>query len=242
VEISDDAIEAALRAELEHVYEDSRLFERYLHSRNITRDDVWEGKRRELQELRLLEQRGAVEPSEAELREYYENNRERWTEGERARIRGITIRVRRNSTEAVVEESRLRAEAARARIEAGESFADVAREVSETHDRLRGGDMGWLVRGRRRELVDSGIERAIFTTRPGSLTPVLRTDAGFQFFELMEVRPAGPRLLDEVEEIIRQPIRRRIRERLRLEIVSELEQRHAIEYFESNWGLEAESE
>lgn len=242
VELTTEQVEAAARETLGHVFDDERLLQRYLHSRNQTREEYLEAQRVVLAEDTILERRGPLEPAEAEIQEFYERNRERWNEAERVLARTVTVRLRQNANEQQIAEARARIDALRDRIANGEDFATVAREASESADRMRGGDMGWLVRGRRREMVDNGVEDVLFRAEVGTRTEVLRTHLGFQFFEVLDKRAAGVRGLDEVTDSIREPLRRRKRDRLRAELVNELLESVAVEYIEANFGLEPETD
>jgi parvulin-like peptidyl-prolyl isomerase len=240
VVVTDQQVEDAIRADIEHVYDDERLFERYLRSQNKTREQYFAEVRDRLAVDAVLAQRGTLEPTDAEIQEFYDRNAERWNEGERALVSNITVRVRQGATPEQEAEARTRAENLRGRVLAGEAFDVVARESSESVERVRGGDMGWIVRGRRRELIDDGVEDLLFRVSLNQPSEVVRTRLGFQFFAVSDRRDAGVRALDEVREIIYEPLRRRTRDRLRLELVNELIGAAQVQYLENNWGIEAE--
>jgi len=242
-EITDEEVEEFVRRDIGHVFDDERLFERFLASRGVSREVYMDGRRAELAEERVLAARGELEPTEEEITQFYERNRERWREQERARVRTITIRLRRNADDEAVAEARQRLAALRARVvDGGEDFAEVAQSDSESADRSRGGEMGWIVRGRRSELVESGVEDVIFNASPGDVTEIVRTPLGVQIFLVEDIRPAGIRDLDEVRDIIFEPLRRRKADRLRLELVNELQLESEIQWVEDRWGLELEDE
>jgi peptidyl-prolyl cis-trans isomerase SurA len=89
---------------------------------------------------------------------------------------------------AVVEARRARAEAALARVRAGEAFDAVARAVSEDGNRERGGEIGRRPASR---LPDAFVE-ATKALQPGQVAPVLlRTGAGFHVLKLLERSDAG---------------------------------------------------
>lgn len=255
IEVGDASVEERLRADLEHVYDDARLFERFLASRGTTREAYFEEVRAELALDALLEERARtqcagdpdqepgcrLEPTDEDVQAFYEQNRERWREGERVRASNITIRLRANADDEAVQEARQRITAIRDRIVGGEDFADVARAESESADRVRGGDRGWIVRGRRQQLVEDGVEDVLFRTQVGTITEPIRTQLGFQIFKVFDRRPEGFRELDEVREILYEPLRRRNRDRLSRELENELIQQTNVVYVEDNWGLEDEA-
>lgn len=254
IAIDDATVEARLRDELEHVYEDERLFERFLDSRGTSREEYLEEVRSELALDAVLAERARanctgdpettpncrLEPSDQDVQTFYQQNRERWREGERVRASNITIRLRPNAEEADVAAARARIEALRQRVVDGEDFAEVAATESESADRVRGGDRGWIVRGRRQQLVEDGVEDVLFGADIGELTEIVRTDLGFQFFLIADKRPEGFRDLDEVRDILHEPLRRRNRDRLSRELENDLIQEMNVIYNEDVWNLETE--
>lgn len=103
-------------------------------------------------------------------------------------IAQILIKLPENPSEAAVAERRARAEAAMARVRAGEDFAAVSRQVSEDDNRERGGEIGLRPADR---LPDIFLE----TVRPlqnGQIAPaLLRTAAGFHVLKLIERAEGG---------------------------------------------------
>jgi peptidyl-prolyl cis-trans isomerase D len=198
--------------------------------------------RRQIAIDRILQERGQLEPSEEDVQTFYNQNRERWREGERVRVRVITIRLRSTASDDDVATAQGRIDALRDRVLGGEEFAAVAEAESESADRVRGGDRGWIVRGRRRQLVEDGVEELLFAAEIGDVTEPIRTRLGLQFFEVLDKRPEGLRDLDEVEDVLREPLRRRNRDRLSRELEDELLTTMDVLYLEDRWGTEEEAE
>jgi peptidyl-prolyl cis-trans isomerase SurA len=100
----------------------------------------------------------------------------------------VLVKLPETPSDAVVAERRARAEAALARIRAGEDFAAVAKQVSEDDNKERGGEIGLRPADR---LPDIFLE----TVRPlqaGQLAPaLLRTGAGFHVLKLLERAEGG---------------------------------------------------
>ncbi len=100
----------------------------------------------------------------------------------------ILVAMPENASPAVEAERRARAEAALARVRAGEDFAAVAREVSEDPNRERGGELGLRPADR---LPDLFVE-AVRPLQAGQVAPaVLRSGAGFHVLKLVERRDPG---------------------------------------------------
>lgn len=240
--VSDEELSAFVRTEIPHVFDDERLFTRLLESRGVTREQFMAEKRMELQQDRVLSARGTLEPTAEQLQTHYAENQERWRAEDRALVSTITIRVRRNAPEEQETAARDRINAIRARLAAGEDFAEVARTESEGADRSRSGDMGWIERGARPHLAEDGVEEVLFRAPVGEVTEAVRTQLGYQIFLVRDRRNAGVRALDEVEDSIRMMLLRQNRQTLRSALVRELLETAQVEYFEDRWGLEPEDE
>jgi peptidyl-prolyl cis-trans isomerase D len=88
-----------------------------------------------------------------------------------------------------------RARATRARIEAGEDFAELARELSQDlATREEGGDLGFFPRGR----VLPALEQAAFALEAGQVSDLVETDRGVHLVRIDERRAASERSLEEV--------------------------------------------
>ncbi len=100
----------------------------------------------------------------------------------------VLVTVPEGAGEAVVAERRARAEAALARIRAGEPFDKVAREVSEDGNRANGGEIGLRQADR---LPDVFVE-VVRSLQPGQVAPtLLRTGAGFHVLKLLDRSETG---------------------------------------------------
>ena len=103
-------------------------------------------------------------------------------------IAQILVTVPEGASDAMLAERRARAEAALARVKAGESFEAVAREVSEDGNRERGGVIGLKPADRLPDLFVS----AVRPLKVGEMTPeLLRSGAGFHILKLLERRDPG---------------------------------------------------
>jgi len=100
-------------------------------------------------------------------------------------IAQILVSVPDDANEALVAQRRARAEAAVARVKAGEPFEAVAREVSEDANKAQGGVIGLRPTDR---LPDLFVEQ-VRALKPGELAPtLLRSGAGFHALKLIDRR------------------------------------------------------
>jgi peptidyl-prolyl cis-trans isomerase SurA len=98
-------------------------------------------------------------------------------------IAQILVAVPEGADEATVMARRARAEAALARVKAGEPFDRVAREVSEDGNRERGGEIGFRPAARLPDL----FTEAVKSFKPGDVSAApLRSGAGFHILKLID--------------------------------------------------------
>jgi len=74
------------------------------------------------------------------------------------------------------------AKAAMERLERGEKFANIAREISLCPSGKRGGDLGTFGRGR----MVKEFEEAAFTLQKGQISPIVKTKFGYHIVRRLE--------------------------------------------------------
>jgi len=174
---SEEAFQAALASEgltqtdLEAIYRDD--IERRLLAQKVVDRDV----------------RPKVDVTWAEVERYYEENKaEVAAVPEGYQIAGILVvpKVSEESKRAAY----ARLEEARARIERGEPFADVARAYSDDASAQSGGDLGTIARG----ATVPEFEEAAFALNPGETSGIVTTRFGFHLIQVVEKSDEGVRV------------------------------------------------
>jgi peptidyl-prolyl cis-trans isomerase D len=131
-----------------------------------------------------------VSVSEEDLLEYYEFNKDRYEQDEQRQSSHILILVEEDEAAAEAQARELLA-----RINAGESFEDLAREFSaDTFTAERGGDLGAMTRS---QMVD-GLDSAVFSMLEGDVQGPIRTDFGFHIVRLDSIIEPGPLPFEQV--------------------------------------------
>jgi peptidyl-prolyl cis-trans isomerase SurA len=99
----------------------------------------------------------------------------------------ILVRVPESATPDQVEARFKRAQEAQAKARSGADFAQLAVSFSDAPDALQGGGMGWRPQDRLPELIASELAKM----KPGEVTEVLRSPAGFHVVKLIDRRGGG---------------------------------------------------
>src|SRR5215831_13841980 len=121
--------------------------------------------------------------TDAEIDDVIEKRRKAAGMATELNVAQILVAIPEGATDAVVAERRARAEAALKRVQSGEDFATVAREVSEDANRAQGGEIGLRASDRLPDLFLRAVERL----QPGEVAPeVVKSAAGFHVVKLVE--------------------------------------------------------
>lgn len=135
--------------------------------------------------------------NEEMAREYYERFPEQFDRPAAVHLRHIMRSVAKDAPEGQREKEKANTEKARQRVLDGESFEDVAREVSTDVSAIQGGDIKWV--NEQTPLPDE-IKKQVLALSAGQMTEVLESPMGFHLFQAVEVREAGRVPFEEARE------------------------------------------
>jgi peptidyl-prolyl cis-trans isomerase SurA len=136
-----------------------------------------------IERVREREVAQRIRITDSEIDEFIEKQRGAVAGEVQYNIAQILVTVAENASEAVTAERRARAESALARIRAGESFAAVAKEISEDTNKDKGGEIGMKPADR---LPDVFLDVVRPLTNGDVAPALLRTGAGFHVLKLIE--------------------------------------------------------
>lgn len=139
-----------------------------------------------------------IEVDETELRDLYESQKQRFMTEERRRAQHILLTT---SDDAGNDDAEARIRALRERIEAGEDFAELAREYSQDPGSAeQGGDLGWVEPG---VMVDA-FEDALYALAPGSVSEPVKTGFGWHLIKLNEIDPSVGKTFEQARDELAQ--------------------------------------
>ena len=125
------------------------------------------------------------DPSDEQLRAYYDENLELFTQPERIRLSVILLGVDPSAGPDEWEMAREKAGELFAKIEGGADFADLARQHSTHDSAANGGNLGLIHGGQLSETAQSAVD----ALEPGQSTPPVRVLEGYALFRLHEKLP-----------------------------------------------------
>jgi peptidyl-prolyl cis-trans isomerase SurA len=137
-----------------------------------------------LSRVREREVDDKVQVSDAEVDLFLADSAAQQSQKVEYNVAHILVRLPEQATPERIEAARAKAEKARAEAAGAADFAKVAASYSDAQDALQGGALGWRAPERLPELFAKAIE----TMKPGELSPVLRSAAGFHVVKLVGQR------------------------------------------------------
>ncbi len=175
-------------------------FRLYLTVNNMTESKLREQMARQISVEKLLQQEviDHVSVDESDIKFYYKENREKMIGPEKVRARHIFVRLRAEMTEEERDAARKKIDDAKARLDAGEEFAELAVAVSEDPAAASGGELGWIARG----TVSGAFEVVAFSLPKDEISEVVVTDYGYHIIQVLESQEAGIVSLEEARATI----------------------------------------
>lgn len=149
---------------------------------------------------------------EEDVREHFEVNIQRYTDPELRRVRQILISTTTPDAESL-------ARTLRERLDAGETFADLARDYStDSLSADRGGDMGQIARGD----LDRVLETVIFSLPTDLVSQPVQSARGWHILEVTDIQPAQAQPFASVRDEVERDLRDRRAEQRQIQILDDL--------------------
>jgi peptidyl-prolyl cis-trans isomerase SurA len=202
IKVTDQEVQDAVEQTVQNVrkqFTSIPEFQSQLRAAGFVSEEEWrrwlaDQQRRAILQQRLIEglkQKGKlrpIPPSDAEMRAFWESNREQQAKRPAAiSFRQIVIVPKPDSAASV--RALLLAESlvVALRKSGGATFADVAKKYSaDSVSREQGGVLGWFRRG----VMVKEFEDVAFRLRPGAISDVVRTEFGFHIIQVERAQPA----------------------------------------------------
>ena len=144
--------------------------------------------------------------TEEEARQYYLTHKNEFAEPASVTLREILIDVPTTTSKggqpsisvAAQDQAEEKANQLRARVLAGEDFAKVAAEASNSPSKANGGLIGPINLAE----VSVALQDMINKMKPGDITPPIRTNRGVQVLKLESVKPASIQPFESVRDLV----------------------------------------
>ena len=182
---------------------------------------------RRLAVQRLLDQQilQKVAVTAEESKAFYDNNPNYFKQPDQVRARHILIKADPEGDAADLQTARQKIESIEDRLQAGEDFSELAKELSEGPSAAKGGDLGFF---ERRQMVKPFADAA-FALKPGELSGIVQTRFGYHLIKVEERQPASKLPYEEVRERLEESLKQQKAEKKLLAYLETLEARATLQ-------------
>ena len=167
-------------------------YKKALKQADTTEDELQEKIERESL-VQAVKEKAVIVPSrvgEDELKRYYAENRTKFRQPESVRLRLISTKDEKKAKEVL------------GRVKAGEDFGNLAAQMSEDMYRIKGGDIGYVHRGR----VFPEVEEAAFRMKIGETSGLIQAKGTWFVIKVEDRKPEHELTFDDAKEKLKKDL------------------------------------
>jgi len=190
--------------EVENKFKDKKDFDRALKALKMTLTGYREMLTRNelIKKIERVEIEEKCRYSDKELEDYYNANKEKFVRPESFRIRHILIAVTSTATDEETKVIKDKAMDVLKRAKAGEAWAELAYNYSNDPYRVKGGDLGWVHKGR----LEPEIEDVAFKLKVGEISEIIETTDGYHIVKLEDKRQTEQSSFADVKDSLKKKL------------------------------------
>lgn len=225
--VVDPATVEAQFADMQRRFEAPADFQKALADNNLTEAGLRAQIEKRLAIQKLMEEQVLlkIEISEAQSKDFFDNNPNYFTQPEEVRARHILVKVEPQADEAQKAAARKKIEAVQARLKAGEDFAELARTESEGPSAAQGGDLGYF----NREQMVKPFADAAFSLATGAVSDLVVTQFGYHLIKVLDHKAETKLKYEEVKERLVESLREQQAQKESAVFIEKLEAQAAIQ-------------
>ncbi len=155
----------------------------------------------------------SAEVTDQEVKDYYENNKEQFTQKEKITASHILVEKEETAKEVLN------------KLNDGADFAELAKEYSIDGSAAQGGKLGSFAKGR----MVKPFEEAAFALNVGEVSEIVKTDFGFHIIKVTDKTEAGTTSFEDVKESIKNNLLNQKKSQLMKEYIEKLKEEATIE-------------
>jgi peptidyl-prolyl cis-trans isomerase C len=229
IAVPDAEIEARI-AKIRGQFPNEAAFNQALTEQKVTLEQLRADARSELLVTKMLqaevEAKAAVKPQQ--ITDFYQNNPDKFQQGQRVRASHILIAFPPNADAAAKQTAKAKAEGVLKDVKAGKDFATLAKENSQDPGSApNGGDLNFFERGQ----MVGPFDQAAFALKPGETSDLVETQFGYHIIRLTEKQDARTVPIDEVRLQIQQFLENQNRQEATQAFVEALKAKGKVEIF-----------
>ena len=188
VNVTDAEIESGIQ-QMRAQFPNEEAFKKALESRGMTIDKLKADTRIDISINKMVEAEVSTQapPTDAQVREFYYKNPDKFKQDEAVRASHILFRVDETADAATKKKAMDQAQSVLKQARDGADFAELAKKHSADGSAQQGGDLNFFTRG---QMVPP-FDQAAFAMKPGEISDIVTTQFGYHIIKVTERRPAA---------------------------------------------------
>jgi len=201
VNVTDAEIESGIQ-QMRAQFPNEEAFKKALESRGMTIDKLKADTRIDISINKMVEAEVSTQapPTDAQVREFYDKNPDKFKQDEAVRASHILFRVDETADAATKKKAMDQAQSVLKQARDGADFAELAKKHSADGSAQQGGDLNFFTRG---QMVPP-FDQAAFAMKPGEISDIVTTQFGYHIIKVTERRPAAAVPFEQVSGRIKE--------------------------------------
>ncbi|HEY1588081.1 MAG TPA: peptidylprolyl isomerase [Polyangia bacterium] len=201
VKIAPADVDAKMQ-ELKSQFPAPGAFEQALKAKGVTEDSVRQDALVDLSVNKVMSDAVASipGPSDAEAKDFYAKNPDKFKQDEQVRASHILIRVDAAADAKTKAKARAQIESIQKQLKSGGDFAKLAKQYSQDGSAQQGGDLGYFPHG---QMVPE-FDQVAFSTPVGQISGIVTTQFGYHVLKVTDKKPARTVAFEEAQAQIKQ--------------------------------------
>lgn len=203
-------------------FKEEKDFYNALRNQGLTEEGYKKIIEKELLSRKFLKQEveEKINLSEGYLEDYYNKNKGKFLIPSKMRLREILISISSEATEEEGIERKKKAQELFDRLRAGEDFSELAYNYSEDAYRVKGGDLGFVHKGRLLPELDN----AAMKLEVGEMSGLIETASGFHIIKLEEKMPEKQLSFSEAKDSLKKELETKKRKEFKETLINRLKE------------------
>jgi peptidyl-prolyl cis-trans isomerase C len=224
--VTDAEVEEQLKS-MRQMARTEEAFTKALAERKMTLERLKADARAEISIAKMMNAQvaNATEATDAEVRDFFDKNPDKFKRSETVRASHILLRVDPNADDATKKQTKAKIDEVLKRVKSGEDFAALAQQNSQDGSAQQGGDLGYFPK----EKMVPAFADVAFALKTGEISDVVTTQFGVHIIKVTDRKPAGTVPLEEASPKVKQFLTEQKKQQQAQAFIAQVKQKAKIE-------------
>jgi peptidyl-prolyl cis-trans isomerase C len=226
ITVTDAEVEENLK-QMRSQFPNEDAFKKALEARGMTVEKLKSDAKIDMSISKMMDAEVANQsaPTDAQTREFYDKNPDKFKQDEAVRASHILFRVAENADAATKKKTLDQAQSVLKQARSGADFADLAKKYSADGSAQQGGDLNFFTKG---QMVPA-FDEVAFALKPGQISDVVTTQFGYHIIKVTDRRPASTVSFEQVSARIKEFLTEQQKQQKAQAFIDSLKQKAKIE-------------